>query len=66
MTSLRFFDRRFRLSGLRFLAATTALILLGANAAMPQSTFGSILGTVRDPSGAVVAQSKGYGPEYRY
>ncbi len=58
MRSLRFFDRRFRLSGLRFLAAVTALILLGAGAAMPQSTFGSILGTVRDPSGAVVAQSK--------
>jgi hypothetical protein len=58
MTSFRFFDRGFRLSGLRFLAAITALILLGASAAMPQSTFGSILGTVRDPSGAVVAQSK--------
>jgi hypothetical protein len=58
MTSLPLFDRRFWLSGMRHLAATTALILLGANAAMPQSTFGSILGTVRDPSGAVVAQSK--------
>jgi hypothetical protein len=58
MTRLRFFDRGFRLSGLRFLAATMALILLGASAATPQSTFGSILGTVRDPSGAVVAQSK--------
>src|SRR5580698_6451805 len=58
MTSLRLFDKGFWLSGMRHLAATTALILLGANAAMPQSTFGSILGTVRDPSGAVVAQSK--------
>ncbi len=58
MTHVRFFDRGSRFSVLRFLAATAALILLGAGAAMPQSTFGSILGTVRDPSGAVVAQSR--------
>ena len=56
MTSLRFFDRGFSLSRLRFLAGTTALILLGSCAAMAQSTFGTVLGTVHDASGAVVAK----------
>ncbi len=56
MTSLRFIDRGFRLSDLRFITVTTALILLGSIAAMAQSTFGTILGTVRDASGAVVAK----------
>jgi len=56
MTSIGFFDRGFRLSNLRFIAVTTALILLGSSAAMAQSTFGTVLGTVRDASGAVVAK----------
>jgi len=45
--------------GVRFLAATRSilaccLLLIGAGPAIAQSTFGSILGTVRDSSGANV------------
>jgi len=58
MTSLRFFDKGFSFSGLRLLAGTTAFILLGSSMAMAQSTFGSILGTVKDTSGAVIASCK--------
>jgi hypothetical protein len=57
MTSLGFFDKRFKLLTLQFFAGAIALMLPGSHAMKAQSTFGSILGTVRDPSGAVVATS---------
>ncbi|HTA68531.1 MAG TPA: TonB-dependent receptor [Bryobacteraceae bacterium] len=56
MTSLQRFDKRFRLFGLRFLAGPIACILLGSNPSMAQSTFASVVGTVRDTSGAVIAK----------
>ena len=58
MTSRRLFDQPFRLLGSGLSAGMIAFMLLGASAIQAQSTFGSIVGTVRDASGAVVAQSK--------
>lgn len=57
MTSLQPFDKPFSLYGLRLLAGTMACLLLGANPTMAQSTFASVVGTVRDASGAVVQKS---------
>ena len=56
MTSFQRFDKRFKFFGLRFLAGTIAWILLGSAPTLAQSTFASIVGTVRDTSGAVVAK----------
>jgi hypothetical protein len=56
MTSNRLSDKPFRLFGLRLLAGTIACILLASNPTMAQSTFASLVGTVRDASGAVVAK----------
>jgi hypothetical protein len=56
MTSLRLFDNRFRIFKVRFLLALTACILLSLQTAMAQSTFASVLGTVRDATGAVVTK----------
>jgi len=55
MNGLQQFDKRFRDFALRFLAGM-ACLLLGSPAAVAQSTFASVVGTVRDASGAVVAK----------
>ena len=55
MTSLQFLHKQLTLSGLRFLAGTSAFLLLGLSPASAQSTLASFLGTVKDASGAVVA-----------
>ena len=54
MTSLRVFDRSFRLFGMRFFIGAIAFLLFGPNPTMAQSTFGTLVGTVKDTSGAVV------------
>ena len=54
-TNKRLLSKRFRLSG--FLLGTLAFILPGSDRAIAQSTFGTILGTVRDASGAVISKS---------
>ena len=56
MTSLQLFDKLFRLFRSRLLGGTIACLLLGSNPTMAQSTFASLVGTVRDTSGAVVAK----------
>jgi len=56
MTSKQLSDKPFRLFGLRLLAGTIACILLASNLTMAQSTFASLVGTVRDASGAIVAK----------
>src|SRR5258708_6630633 len=56
MTSLRLFDKRFRLLVLRSFAGTIALMLFGSNPMTAQSTFATVVGTVRDSSGAVLAK----------
>jgi hypothetical protein len=48
-------NKRFRISG--FLLGTLAFIMPGSDRAIAQSTFGTILGTVRDASGAVISKS---------
>jgi len=55
MTSIRLFGANYRL-GLRLWAGTIVCILLVSKAIEAQSTFASIVGTVRDASGAVVAK----------
>src|SRR5690348_13745611 len=42
----------------RFLSDSLLLILISCGAAYGQSTFGTILGTVRDPSGSIVPAAK--------
>src|SRR5205814_914412 len=56
MTSNQLSDKPSRLFGLRLLVGTIACILLASNSTMAQSTFASLVGTVRDASGAVVAK----------
>lgn len=51
MFTFQGFERRFR-----FLAGVLACLLAGTGSAMAQSTFGSVLGTVRDSTGAVIAK----------
>ena len=53
MTNFRLFERRLRFWGL---AGAIAWTLAGPAALRAQSTFGSVLGTVHDASGAVVAK----------
>src|SRR5579864_3824631 len=56
MTSLWLFAKRFRLLALQFLGGAIACIWLASTPTMAQSTFASLVGTVRDASGAVVAK----------
>ena len=55
MTSIRLFGANFRL-GLRLAAVMIFCLLLASKASVAQSTFASVVGTVRDASGAVVAK----------
>ncbi len=56
MTSHQLFDRRRRAFSLRFMGAIIACLLLGSNPTLAQSTFATVVGTVRDATGAVVAK----------
>jgi hypothetical protein len=56
MTSLRLFDKRFRFLVSRSFAGMIAFMLLGSNPVTAQSTFATVVGTVRDSSGAVLAK----------
>jgi len=56
MTSRRDLYKQSTLSRLRFWAGTAAFIVLASGVAIAQSTFGTVLGTARDSSGAVVAK----------
>src|SRR6266853_1975222 len=53
--SLQFLHKQLTLSRLCVLAGMIAVLLPGSKPAMAQSTFASLLGTVKDASGAVVA-----------
>ena len=55
MNNIQHFDECFRDFRFRFLAVI-ACLLLSWQTAMAQSTFASVVGTVRDSSGAVVAK----------
>jgi hypothetical protein len=66
MTSFRVFDIRFRSLGMRVLGGTLACLLLSSNPAVAQSTFASVVGPVRDASGAVVAKCRYFRRLFRY
>src|SRR5260370_25686284 len=50
---LLFFQRGFMMHK-RYVIAAAVAVLLFASAGLPQSTFGSITGIVKDPTGAVI------------
>src|SRR5580700_8552865 len=56
MTSRRDLYKQSTLSRLRFWVGTAAFIVFASGVAIAQSTFGTVLGTARDSSGAVVAK----------
>src|SRR5271154_2179331 len=56
MNRIQELTERFRASGYRLLAGMIACLLLASNPSMAQSTFASMIGTVRDPTGAVIAK----------
>jgi hypothetical protein len=57
MNGIRLFGANFRRLGLGLSAVMIVCIVLASKTTMAQSTFASIVGTVRDVSGAVVAKS---------
>jgi hypothetical protein len=55
MTTYRVFDKNFFLQRTNFAIGLLSVYLAFTGIALGQSTFASLVGTVRDPSGAVVA-----------
>src|ERR1700688_4079693 len=55
MTNVEFLHKQLTLSLLCFLTGTIAFLLPGLKPSVAQSTFATLLGTIKDASGAVVA-----------